>query len=353
MGKKSFVYIINRLREEKPELYAVFTAQEECNWPFRDKYGRFLARYTRRIPYECEVSDFLFDKGLLNIEWPKGTRFAVVLTHDVDFSRMGKIYAMSSLIKAARQSDLKDASKRFAGIFSKKYDPLMNFRRIMMIEAENNTKSTFFFLVNKKDFGGGNNLEELVDEINFIVDKGWEIGLHLGYFSYDDPNKIASEKRLLENVAGCKVRGVRNHLLRFSVPRTWEILSEFFDYDSTFGYADHVGFRNGMCHPFKPCTPDGKIINIWEIPLTVTDTTFIKYMNADAREAFEWIKLLTRKVEKVKGVITLLWHNTTFDELVYGEYARMYRGLLRYFKARGAWLTNCGELYDYWVEMFE
>jgi hypothetical protein len=26
---------------------------------------------------------------------------------------------------------------------------------------------------------------------------------------------------------------------------------------------------------------------------------------------------------------------------------------LRYFKARGAWLTNCGELYDYWVEMFE
>ena len=99
MKKTSFGYIINRLREEKPELYSVFTAQEECNWPFRDKHGRFLARHSGRRPYECEVSDFLFDKGLLNIEWPKGTRFAVVLTHDVDFSRMGKIYAMSSLVK--------------------------------------------------------------------------------------------------------------------------------------------------------------------------------------------------------------------------------------------------------------
>jgi hypothetical protein len=152
--KTSFGYIINRLREEKTELYSVFTAQEECNWPFRDKHGRFLARHSGRRSYECEVSVFLLDKDLLDIEWSKGARFAVVLTHDVDLSRMGKIYAMSSLVKAARQGGLKEASERFVGTFNKKYDPLMNFRRIMMIEMENNAKSTCFFLVNKKDFGG-------------------------------------------------------------------------------------------------------------------------------------------------------------------------------------------------------
>jgi peptidoglycan/xylan/chitin deacetylase (PgdA/CDA1 family) len=266
---------------------------------------------------------------------------------------MGKFYALRSALKAACQGKFVDAGIRFIGMFDKNYDVFINFKQIMKIEEEFDAKSTFFFLVSREDFGEGSELNKLVDEINFIIDNYWEIGLHSGYFSYDDPHKMASEKKLLEKVSGYKVRGVRNHALRFSIPKTWEILSQLFEYDSTFGYADHVGFRNGMCHPFKPCTPDGKIIDIWEIPLTVMDTTFIKYMDADAREAFEWVKLLTRKVEKVKGVITLLWHNTTFDELVYGEYARMYRGLLRYFKARGAWLTNCGELYDYWVEMFE
>lgn len=113
------------------------------------------------------------------------------------------------------------------------------------------------------------------------------------------------------------------------------------------------GFRNGMCHPFKPCSLDGKIISIWEIPLTVMDTALLKYMDADAREAFEWMKLLVKKVERVRGVITLLWHNITFDELIYGNYAKLYKALLRYFEAQGAWLTSCGELYDYWVEMFK
>jgi peptidoglycan/xylan/chitin deacetylase (PgdA/CDA1 family) len=345
--------ILVMLKRERVELFPIYVGQEEYSWHFRDKADRFLARYSKRRVYECEISEWLFERGLLNIEWPRKARFAVTLTHDVDYSRMELSYALRSVRKALYQGRFSLASKRLAGIFTKKFDPFTNFKQIIDIEAHYDAKSTFFFLVNRKDFAGGNDLEELTDEINFIVDKGWEIGLHTGYFSYDDPRKIVSEKKMLEKITGSKVRGVRNHFLRFSVPRTWEILSEFFDYDSTFGYADHVGFRNGMCHPFKPCTPDGKIIDIWEIPLTVMDTTFIKYMDADAREAFEWVKLLTRKVEKVKGVITLLWHNTTFDELVYGEYARMYRGLLRYFKARGAWLTNCGELYDYWVEMFE
>lgn len=83
------------------------------------------------------------------------------------------------------------------------------------------------------------------------------------------------------------------------------------------------------------------------------DTTFFKYMDADTREAFEWIKLLVKEVEKVRGVIALLWHNTTFDEIMYNDYARLYRALLRYFKEQGAWLTNCGELYDYWTEIFK
>jgi len=339
--------ILIKLKEERPDLFRIYAAQEEYCWPFRDKHGRFLARHSKRRIYECEVSKWLFDKGLLGIEWPRRARFVVVLTHDIDHLRMEKSYALVSAAKSIMRGRFFNACRRLAGMFIKNYDPLLNLKQIIDIEAQFNAKSTFFYLVNSKNFG------ELIDEANFIIDKGWEIGLHTGYFSYNDPLNISNEKKLLENALGFRIRGVRNHFLRFSVPSSWEVLSQFFEYDSTYGYADHVGFRNGMCHPFKPCTLDGKIINIWEIPLTVMDTTFFKYMDADTREAFEWIKLLVKEVEKVRGVITLLWHNTTFDEIMYNDYARLYRVLLRYFKEQGAWLTNCGELYDYWTEIFK
>jgi peptidoglycan/xylan/chitin deacetylase (PgdA/CDA1 family) len=345
--------ILVKLKEERPDLFQIYVAQEEYCWSFRDRHGRFLARHSKRRVYECEVSEWLFNRGLLDIEWPRGACFAVALTHDIDCSRMEKSYALRSVMKALRLGRFSDANRRFAGIFIKSFDPFINFKRIMDIEAQFGAKSTFFFLINKKDLAGGNDLDELIDEMNFIVDNGWEIGLHTGYFSYDNPFKISNEKKILENALGFSIKGVRNHFLRFSVPRTWEVLSQFFKYDSTYGYADHVGFRNGMCHPFKPCTLDGKVINIWEIPLTIMDTTLLKYMDADAREALEWIKLLIKKVKRVRGIITLLWHNITLDELIYGNYAKLYKALLRYFETQGAWLTSCGELYNYWVETFK
>ena len=343
--------ILIKLKEERPDLFQVYAAHEEYCWSFHDKHERFLARYSKRSVYKCEVSEWLFNKGLLNIEWPGKANFAVVLTHDIDHLRMEKFYALGSTIKALRQAKFSDAGRRLVGMLIKNYDPFMSLERIIRLEEQFGAKSTFFFLVNEKDFCGGNSLDELSDMVGSITDKGWEVGLHLGYFSYNNPIKISNEKKILEDISGFKIKGVRNHFLRFSVPSSWEILSQFFEYDSTYGYADHVGFRNGMCHPFKPCTLDGRIINIWEIPLTVMDTAFLKYMDADAQEAFEWIKLLVRIVEKVRGVITLLWHNTTFDEIVYSDYAKLYMALLRYFKELRAWLTNCGELHDYWTEI--
>jgi len=42
-----------------------------------------------------------------------------------------------------------------------------------------------------------------------------------------------------------------------------------------------------------------------------------------------------------------------FDEFMFSDYAKLYRALLRHFKEQGAWITNCGDLYDYWVEKFK
>ncbi len=62
-----------------------------------------MARYSKRITYKCEVSEWLFEKGFLDIEWPNKASFAVVLTHDVDFLHAAKFSAFKATVKALRQ----------------------------------------------------------------------------------------------------------------------------------------------------------------------------------------------------------------------------------------------------------
>ncbi|MDY0278836.1 MAG: hypothetical protein RBQ97_12210, partial [Acholeplasma sp.] len=97
----------------------------------------------------------------------------------------------------------------------------------------------------------------------------------------------------LEKVLGEKVTGYRSHYLKFQVPETWEILAQAgFSYDSTLGYTDCVGFRNGMCHPYHPVNLNtGNEIDIIELPLHVKDMSlFQQYMRLDFDGAWTIVK---------------------------------------------------------------
>ena len=99
------------------------------------------------------------------------------------------------------------------------------------------------------------------------------------------------------------------------MPTTWELLrTAGFKYDTTFGYADCVGFRNGMCHPFQPFNLNtDQYIDIWEIPLTIMDKTLLSYMELDMATSWEITKRLIDTTEELGGVITVLWHNTSMN----------------------------------------
>ena len=134
--------------------------------------------------------------------------------------------------------------------------------------------------------------------------------------------------------------------MKFKVPDTWELLSEAgFKYDTTFGYADCVGFRNGMCHPFKPFNLNtNKEIDILEISLTIMDCTLFDYMKQDMKGAWEVTKLLIDIVERYNGVITILWHNT----YMIGENLKIYEKILEYCYEKGAWMTSGEEIEKWW-----
>ena len=93
----------------------------------------------------------------------------------------------------------------------------------MDLEEKFGAQSSFYFLATDADITRFRYaIEELEDDLGQIMDRGWEIGLHGGYYAYNDYGKILNEKKRLEQVLGRKVVGYRNHYLRIQVPGTWE-----------------------------------------------------------------------------------------------------------------------------------
>lgn len=331
--------------KQKKELYDLFTRQEEYNCKLLDTYQRFpyyLSGY--RNVLEPEVSKFLIENGS-KVDYPDDKKFAVCLTHDID-----SIYSNVSLsrtVKSLIHGQIKGAFKTTLNKRYKKWNPLWNFKKIMALEDKYNAKSSFFFLaLDKEDLDFNYHIEDLENEIGNIADTGWEVGLHGGHESYKNLNEIKEKKQNLEKVLGQKVIGYRNHFLRFKVPDTWELLSKAgFRYDTTLGYADCVGFRNGMCHPFKPLNLNtNREIDILEIPLTIMDCTLFDYMKLDLKDAWEITKTLIDTVEKYKGTITILWHNTYMSN----EKLQFYEKILQYCSEKNAWMTSGEEICNCW-----
>ncbi|AKB76715.1 hypothetical protein MSHOH_0232 [Methanosarcina horonobensis HB-1 = JCM 15518] len=339
--------------EQNRDLWELFTKKEEYNAALLDKYGRFPYYLSRqRNVFEPEVSEFLLKNGL-NPEYPEGKKFAVCLTHDIDFVYIDTLNTAARTVKALKRGQFAEASMLPFSRINKTWNPLWNFRRIMDLEEKYGAKSTFYFLTldpGNEDFTFS--IEELEGELGYILEEGWEVGLHGGHEAYNNLIEIKKKKQKLEKVLGEKVMGYRNHYLRFKTPETWELLADAgFSYDSTFGYHDCAGFRNGMCHPFKPYNlKTGKEINILELPLTIMDTTlFQSQMRLDFEHAWALTEMLILTVERCRGVLTVLWHNTYMQ----GEYLVFYKKLLQHCSEKGAWMAPGIQICNWWKEEYD
>ena len=341
--KRSMIEVLKQDRE----LWDLFTKREEYNSPVLDQYGRFPYYLSKhRNILEPKVSKFLIDNGL-KIEYSEAKQFAVCLTHDIDIVYLSKLDILVGVAKSLIHRQIKNALTTLFNNINKKWNQWWNFKDIMALEEKYGAKSSFYFLaLDKVDLDFNFRIEDLEYEIGNIADNGWEVGLHGGHEAYNNLDEIKEKKKRLEKVLGKKMTGYRNHYLKFKVPDTWELLSKAgFKYDTTFSYADMVGFRNGMCHPFKPFNLDtNEEIDILEIPLTIMDRTLFDYMQLDMEGAWEITKLLIDRVEKYNGVLTILWHNT----YMVGENLKFYEKILKYCYEKDAWMTSGEEIWKWW-----
>ncbi len=152
-----------------------------------------------------------------------------------------------------------------------------------------------------------------------IHKRGHEIGFHASYNSFRNPDQIEKEfKRLISVTEEEKIYqeswGGRQHYLRWEAPTTWQAWEEAgLTYDSTLTYADHVGFRCGVCFEYPVFNLlQRKTLQLRERPLIIMEGTMFgkEYMGLSYEESFSLLLRLVETCKLFNGHFSLLWHNS-------------------------------------------
>ena len=322
--------------------------------------------------------NYLSKKGKRPI-WPNANGFAGCLTHDVDdvsaYSFKQSLRVLQSPFgglnltgqKAERLDRLvKRAIKSVWFGFGK--DPFHFYERWLNIEKEFGAKSTFFFWPGWSNVRKHHHTDcsyELHDSVLFdgqkckvaemmreIHRRGWEIGLHPSWYTYNDADELKRQKAALETTLGCSIDSVRQHYLHYDIRSTPSVHAEAgFKFDSTLGFNDNIGFRFGTCYPWKLFDLlANKELSIVEIPLIIQDSAMlspVKGLQIDEKTAYDYIVQLAEAVKAVGGVLTLLWHP---NEVRLEKRILLYSQILNFLSKQNCWLSSVKEIGEWWLK---
>lgn len=216
------------------------------------------------------------------------------------------------------------------------HNPADTFGFLQKTGARYGVPSTYFFMSHKR------HAEFDVNEYTLTAPKtgallaslkknGHEVGLHGSYNSYDDRSLMNEEVRTIAGTLAPQTEiGIRQHFLRQKNPDTWQAQAAArVLYDSSIGYADHEGFRAGICHPFQLYDLEkNEALPVWEIPLIWMEGTLINYRKKSEEEVMSSFRKYMDIIAEYNGIFTVLWHNATLSHRVWRKMYAQQLGLI-------------------------
>lgn len=330
-----------RIEERRLVFYADILASaffclsrwEETVNAVRDIHGRFPAQASVASRQGFLDRPVVDEYGMILQAWlesllprwtPRMRRFEAKISHDIDsiYTYPNLLYGLKTLGgDLLKRRSIHRAALTYSELLSQVLFPerLSHYRAIHLlaeVSKQHGLTSAFYFMSAKPaPMDGDYDVESPLMRkcIETLQNQGFEIGFHPGYDTFDDPERLASEKARLDKVLGTGQYGGRQHFLRFR-PATWRHWAQLgLAYDSTVGYPEQEGFRCGTCHPFHPFDLEADAeLDILEYPLIVMDATLRRYRKLSPVESEEIILNMAEKCRRVGGVFTFLWHNTAF-----------------------------------------
>src|SRR5262249_31185171 len=174
-------------------------------------------------------------------------------------------------------------------------------------------RSTFFPVVRRAHRRDPNySLEAIASPIVIALAKGFSVGLHGSYRSVEE-HRLRSEAALLKERFDNPPVANRQHWLRFASQRALfrEVACGGILADSSLGFPETVGFRNGASFAFPPYDFDQERPHRFlEVPLVLMDGGLeaeARRLGASPQEIAN--EVLTQSRNIGWGGISVLWHN--------------------------------------------
>jgi len=291
--------------------------------------------------------------------WPDGKIYAICLTHDVD--EIKKTYQWITYpLKLFFKGNLKGIALQFRSFIQRLrgYEPYWTFKNLIQVEENLKVRSSFYFLqetakvrftdrstwrhMGRRYDLSADSMREIIQDLHL---GGWDVGLHGSFDSYVDCRKFADENQRLETILGHRVHGTRQHNLNLKIFKTWLCHERGgIEYDTTLGFNNCFGFRWGISFPFRPYFHEEKrLLRLLEIPLAIED---LPYFNTPNR--WEEFVNIERKIQRVHGMITLLWHHSVFNDNEFSGWSAEYQKIIEYCLKNNAWVASGKQIQNWW-----
>lgn len=303
------------------------------------------------------INNFLSSQGIPERITQKQSQARINISHDIDYIDKYDYYYIGYKVKELLRlvpTSLKPTTiMRLLqkALYSKLHllkdnNPYWNFSFLTSLEQKHQFTSVFYFLPgDKKHTGAYYKLDEtrLLQLYHNLLSEGFEIGLHGTVTGSYNADKMENDVTQFTRILNTRIKALRQHRLMYNMQVTPNIHEKIsLQLDNTLGFAEQIGFRNSIAHPFNLYNfADERSFNTLQLPLNVMDVTLFKYQQLNYSQAQAEMHDVFSEIEKFNGICSLLWHNSFFDELEFPGIGQFYQQLMQLLSIRFTNITIC------------
>jgi len=317
------------------------------------------------------LREWILEAGIPLVEIPPvphGHSFSVCLTHDIDFVGIRKHCFDRTMLGFVYRATVGAVKNFFRGRITAT-QVLQSWRAVVTLpfvyagwskdfwepfewylNVEKGLPATYFLIPFKRRPGDNTpgpraslratayDVGDLPEWTDTLQKQGCEIGVH-GIDAWHSVENGREELARIRAVARTSEIGIRMHWLLREEHTPYVLEQAGFDYDSTVGYNETVGYRSGTAQVFL--APGAR--TLLELPMHIQDGALFYPQKLDLSEveAEKRCQALVEHVEKCGGVLTVLWHDRSHaPERFWGSF---YAQLLKDLKTRNAWFATAGQ----------
>jgi hypothetical protein len=273
--------------------------------------------------------------------WPSNKKYAVALSHDVDYPEMIR------WIEALRYLSKHKLSSKWAkviDIFNGK-ENFWKFEDWVKLENRYGLKSAMYFcglkgsllryFLKAPDPFYDVRQDHFKRVLHYLAQNGFEVGMHSSYLAYQSVGRFLEEKQTVEESLRKPIFGNRHHYWHMNPDNLSETAAMHDEigllYDSSICFAKRSGFRFGICSPFHLYDPiRHRPVGVLELPTTLMDDHLFKYFRLSyfSNPQFE-IDALIHSVKEHAGLFFVDYHVRGFNETFYPKWVESYKYILK------------------------